>query len=126
MKYKKCRACKKEYLVPSPWPGCCSEKCKKRRRVYLAKTKAISVTRKPRKKDFLDSKEWKELRYVALKRYGAVCMLCGGRPPKAVIHVDHIKPRSKFPELSLDIENLQILCQTCNQGKSNKHQDDFR
>lgn len=36
-----------------------------------------------------------------------------------VIHVDHIKPRSTFPQLEMDINNLQILCVDCNMGNPN-------
>lgn len=43
-----------------------------------------------------------------------------------VIQVDHIKPRSKYPELSLDIDNLQILCKACNKEKLNYHSTDYR
>jgi len=43
-----------------------------------------------------------------------------------VLHVDHIKPRSKYPELSLTFSNLQILCEDCNFGKSNIDQTDWR
>jgi len=43
-----------------------------------------------------------------------------------VIHVDHIKPRSRYPELSLEIENLQVLCEDCNMGKSNVFETDWR
>ncbi|WP_106598587.1 HNH endonuclease [Dyadobacter jiangsuensis] len=53
-------------------------------------------------------------------------MCCGLTPPRAKMHVDHIKPRSKFPRLELDINNLQILCQYCNIGKSNLYEDDWR
>jgi len=42
------------------------------------------------------------------------------------IHVDHIKPRSKFPELELVFDNLQVLCDDCNIGKSNVDSTDFR
>lgn len=52
-----------------------------------------------------------------------------GRSPKihgVVIHVDHIKPRSKFPELALDVNNLQILCEDCNVGKLNRFETDYR
>ena len=35
------------------------------------------------------------------------------------MHVDHVKPRSKFPELALDLSNLQVLCNLCNVAKSN-------
>ena len=51
-------------------------------------------------------------------------MLCA--KTKGVMHVDHIKPRSKFPDLELEFDNLQILCKACNLGKSNKDQTDFR
>ena len=55
--------------------------------------------------------------------------MCCGRSKKehgVVIHVDHIKPRSKFPELALEFDNLQILCDDCNIGKCNKYEDDWR
>lgn len=73
--------------------------------------------------DFYRSWKWKKLRFHALKRYGPKCMLCGSEER---IVVDHIKPRSKFPELELDPENLQVLCNDCNMGKSNDDYTDFR
>lgn len=77
--------------------------------------------------EFLRSYQWRKLRYKVLTKYGSRCMCCGLTPDDGVkIHVDHIKPRSKFPELSLDINNLQILCEQCNHGKSNWDQTDFR
>jgi 5-methylcytosine-specific restriction endonuclease McrA len=42
------------------------------------------------------------------------------------MHIDHIKPKSKFPDLALTEENLQILCRDCNLGKSNRFNTDFR
>lgn len=67
---------------------------------------------------FFESREWYELRYRALKRHGARCQCCGATPSDGVkMHVDHIKPRSKFPELQWDIDNLQVLCEKCNLGK---------
>ena len=86
---------------------------------------------KPRKKSFgnkfLSSPEWRRLRMQALKKYGPVCMCCGASPKTgAVVNVDHIKPRKLFPELSLDINNLQILCGACNHGKGNWDMTDWR
>ena len=72
--------------------------------------------------DFYRCWEWNTLRYQTIKRYGTVCMCCGA----AGNHVDHIKPRSKFPALELAAENLQILCESCNVGKSNLYEDDWR
>ena len=74
--------------------------------------------------DFYSSKEWRALRYRALKAYGRTCALC--RETQGVMHVDHIKPRSRFPHLELSFENLQILCEACNLGKSNKDKTDWR
>ena len=58
------------------------------------------------------------LRAKVLLRDGATCRLCGARPEDgAKLHVDHIKPWSKGGETLM--ENLQILCDKCNVGKSN-------
>jgi len=56
------------------------------------------------------------VRYQVLKR-DRTCRLCGAGPDDAVLHVDHIIPRSQGG--SSDIDNLQVLCQHCNLGKSN-------
>lgn len=74
--------------------------------------------------DFYLSREWKELRYEAFLRYGRECLVCGST--KKPLHVDHIKPRYKYPELELDINNLQILCALCNIGKGAWDQTDWR
>lgn len=81
----------------------------------------------PNGPDFLTSYAWRTVRMQALKLYGAVCMCCGDHPANgAVMNVDHIKPRKHFPNLALDIENLQILCGACNQGKCNWDETDWR
>ena len=70
-------------------------------------------------KHFYRSREWKELRLLVLAAR-RVCCLCGNGPAQGkALHVDHIKPRSLWPELSLRLDNLQILCQDCNLAKSN-------
>ena len=78
-------------------------------------------------KAFLESFEWRRLRMEVLKKYGPRCMCCGATPKDgAVMNVDHIKPRKLFPNLALDISNLQILCHECNHGKGNWDQTDWR
>ena len=78
-------------------------------------------------KSFLESFEWRRLRMEALKKYSPRCMCCGATPKDgAVMNVDHIKPRKLFPNLALDINNLQILCHECNHGKGNWDQTDWR
>ena len=69
---------------------------------------------------------WRELRYRALDKYGRRCQKCGATQAEASLPVDHIKPRSKYPELELEFDNLQVLCRECNMGKSNKYEDDYR
>jgi len=77
--------------------------------------------------DFYKTREWREIRYKALRNNDGRCELCGrGKKDGIILHVDHIKPRSRFPELELDLNNLQILCEDCNLGKSNKCTRDWR
>lgn len=77
--------------------------------------------------DFLQSKAWKRLRIKALQKHGARCQCCGATPATgAVLNVDHIKPRLLFPDLALVLENLQVLCHECNEGKGNWDMTDWR
>lgn len=70
---------------------------------------------------FYQSPEWKALRGKAISRQGGVCRHCR----KSIIDdndltVDHIKPRSKYPSLQLEITNLQVLCRSWNSRKGNR------
>ncbi|HNQ65785.1 MAG TPA: HNH endonuclease [Smithella sp.] len=57
------------------------------------------------------------LRALVLMRDGARCQLCGATPQHGVrLHVDHIIAWSSGGETIL--ENLQVLCEPCNIGKS--------
>lgn len=70
--------------------------------------------------DFYRTREWQKARFHTLHRSDGKCVLCGaGKADGAIMQVDHIKPRSKFPELELDTRNLQVLCKDCNMGKGN-------
>lgn len=92
-------------------------------------TKPAPTNRKPSVNTdaFLASYEWRALRMRALKLYGTQCQCCGASPTTgAVLNVDHIKPRKLFPELALNIDNLQILCHECNHGKGNWDTTDWR
>lgn len=96
-----------------------AEKLKRKleKRKYLAESKG-----------FYESKEWLQLRVRVFEKYQAECMMCGRnrREHKVVLHVDHIKPRSKYPHLALEFNNLQILCADCNIGKGNRYETDWR
>ncbi len=86
------------------------------------KIRALKQGREPN--GFYETEEWQQLRYRVLRTYGRKCMLCGAT--NCELHVDHIKPRSKYPELSLAFDNLQVLCRLCNLGKSNLDDTDWR
>jgi hypothetical protein len=75
---------------------------------------------------FFESPEWMALRYRVLKKFGARCLCCGRGAPEVKIHVDHIKPRSKYPDLALMEDNLQVLCEPCNLGKRAWDETDWR
>lgn len=79
---------------------------------------------------FYASKEWRELREWALNFYGRKCMnpKCKFGPIKSDtdLHIDHIKPKAKFPDLALDKDNVQVLCVLCNRTKSDRGMKDYR
>lgn len=69
-------------------------------------------------KRFYQSSEWRLLRQQIIKEKGNVCSEC----KKTInnpndITVDHIFPRSKYAELALNRENMQVLCRSCNSKK---------
>ncbi|MFS1702736.1 HNH endonuclease [Alteromonas sp. AMM-1] len=76
--------------------------------------------------NFYQTRAWRALRLRVLSESGGSCSYCGsGTEHGTVLHVDHIKPRSKYPHLALDIANLQVLCEDCNLGKADNEQLSF-
>jgi hypothetical protein len=91
-------------------------------------------------RDFYRSKEWSTTRGAFLllcrqeKRLFA-CSLCsselffrssGPVEGKKPLNVDHILPVRYYPELRLDITNLQLLCEECNRTKASMcHKEDI-
>lgn len=72
-------------------------------------------------KEFYASLEWKKVRYDVLKESNGRCCLCGRSAKDGVVlQVDHIVPLSKDWSKRLDKSNLQVLCEDCNLGKSNR------
>lgn len=55
------------------------------------------------------------IRFEVLSRDGFKCRYCGRSAPDVVLHVDHVHPRSKGGEDTL--ENLVASCRECNLGK---------
>lgn len=65
------------------------------------------------------------IRWQVFQRDNWRCVACGrGAQAEVILHVDHIKPRSKGGRDEID--NYQTLCDICNIGKSNKDETDLR
>ena len=86
--------------------------------VYRSKHE-LPIVKRSTQTNFYRTKAWRELRLSILLASDCSCKICGNTSEKgAVLHVDHIKPRSLYPELALEESNLQVLCEDCNIGKS--------
>lgn len=130
IKVRECRSCKSKYVSPTNWAGCCSELCLMKRLDFLEIRNESNNQKKPKKPIVpafnIRSERWLKLRYEMIKKHGRTCMACGRKAPEVVIQIDHIKPRSKHPELTWEVNNLQVLCIDCNRGKSDLDETDFR
>lgn len=62
------------------------------------------------------TKQWKPLRFQALRRDDFQCVKCGARSCR--LEVDHIKPVRDRPDLSFELTNLQTLCASCHARKT--------
>ena len=84
----------------------------------------LAEERKKRQEEerlFYSSPEWRQIRTRVMKKYGKVCSECGLWIKNNLdVTVDHIQPRSKYPELALNIENLRVLCRSCNSQKGDR------
>ena len=74
----------------------------------------------------LSKKLWPKIRLYCLSLFENKCAKCNSRPEVKDLHVDHIKPKSKYPHLKYKIYNLQLLCKKCNFEKGNKNCIDYR
>ena len=72
-----------------------------------------------RKKENKETWWEKELFRKFLENIDFKCKLCNTliKNPQAR-NIDHIKPKWKYPELRLDINNLQLLCFKCHYEKT--------
>lgn len=89
----------------------------------------IALQRAGIKKFDYNDEAYRGLRHLVFVRHGEKCCKCGfvrAEDGSNWLEIDHIKPVSKFPWLSLNIENLQVLCKKCNKEKSNKDFTDYR
>ncbi len=77
---------------------------------------------------FLQTPEWRRVRYDVLRANDGRCELCGRNkhqlPPGEHLNVDHIQSRKTRPDLALEVTNLAVLCSADNAGKVITHARD--
>lgn len=87
------------------------------KRNKISKSELLNL--RPEKKD--RSPISARLRFDLLEEAGFKCSKCGASASNGVtLHVDHIKPTSKGG--TNERENLRILCEPCNLGRSNRYE----
>ena len=67
-------------------------------------------------KQLYSSTAWKNIRVVALQRDNYICQECKRQKKiTRATEVHHLKPIGNYPELALDIRNLESLCWECHE-----------
>ena len=65
-------------------------------------------------KEFYQSKAWKSVREIALKRDNYICQKCKIRPAELVHHKIHLNPQNVYDNsIALDLNNLISVCASC-------------
>lgn len=61
-KARRCRVCKKSYLVPSQWPGSCSKECSSERKPLLKSQRLAALLSKEKINSFktISRVEWRD------------------------------------------------------------------
>lgn len=62
---------------------------------------------------------WNYWKKQALIRDDYICQICGFREPEIMV-VDHIKPKSLYPDLKFEMNNLITLCPNCHMRKTQR------
>lgn len=116
---KRCPLC--NHILYKKYEGlaCKNSKCKlyfklARGWIYLTREKEDSKLFFTSKYDFdieahENKKRWLKLKSEILYKIGK-CEICRS---DRYLEVHHILPRSSYPELSMDKENLMVLCEDC-------------
>ena len=67
-----------------------------------------------KERGFYDKNAWKKARMMALQRDRHLCQGClrRGRITVATT-VHHVKPTASYPELALELGNMESLCRDC-------------
>jgi len=71
----------------------------------------------PKNPNWKGGRNWKEIKKEALIRDNWTCQYCGLKDPQ-IMEVDHIKPKSLYPELEFNLANTITLCPNCHRRKT--------
>lgn len=82
---------------------------------------------KPWAEDFYKSQAWKQIRDVAMKRDGFLCVDCAAKgkltPAEEVHHITALTPENVHdPEITLNLDNLVSLCRECHRARHGARQ----
>ena len=76
--------------------------------------------------NFYQSLTWRTVRRKVLRKNKNKCGECGVSGNDTILFASHIKPRSQFPALERDPNNVQILCELCTPEQTDSEQTDWR
>lgn len=113
-----CRECGSSFLSYSGAHGFCSKSCGTRYH-SRGKTGELNANWKGGLTDsirkFYNSAAWKQLRQQVFIRDNYTCRDCNKRGGK--LEANHIKARSRYPDLKLVASNIETLCKPCHDKK---------
>jgi hypothetical protein len=70
---------------------------------------------------FFDRYRQPDVRQALRKMYRGLCCYCEGRIGDVSFdHIEHHKPKIKFPQDTFNWDNLHLACEKCNTAKGNK------
>lgn len=79
----------------------------------------VEMIRSGNSRGFYNLHAWRKLRLKALERDHCECQICrykgSGRIVKAEV-VHHLKEVKQYPELAMQLDNLQSLCRECHEN----------
>lgn len=96
--------------------------CKGEEPESLTNLKALSNEDwKPTYEDDCRGEVKTKLHDALLQEQGYICCYCGMRITKENSHIEHLKPRSIYPQLALEYKNLLASCQRDRERREPQH-----